>query len=76
MEQQKTQGNFLISAALAFASTALAVTCNLQTCLILACAAFWAVLARKEWRALRSARESENQEKRRQLRQRLLGGRA
>lgn len=68
--------NILISAALAFASTLLAVTCDLQTCLMLACAAFWAGLARREWRALRSARELENMEKRRQLRQRLLGGRA
>lgn len=68
--------NILISAALALASAALAVTCDLQTCLMLSCAAFWAGLARKEWRALRSARESENLEKRRQLRQRLLGGRA
>lgn len=65
--------NILISAVLALASAALAVS-DLQTCLMLGCAAFWAGLARKEWRERQSARESENMEKRRQLRRRLLGG--
>lgn len=68
--------NILISAALALASAVLAVTCDLQTCLMLACAAFWAGLARKEWRERQSARESENQARRQLLRRRLLGGRA
>lgn len=68
--------NILISAALALASAVLAVTCDLQTCLMLSCAAFWAGLARKEWRARQSARESENQARRQLLRRRLLGGRA
>lgn len=76
MKKRETQGNFLVCAGLALASAALAVTSDLQTCLMLSCAAFWAGLARKEWRERQSARESENQARRQLLRRRLLGGRA
>ena len=76
MKQRETQ-DFWVCVALALASSALGASlANAPSLLILACAAFWAGLARKEWRALRSARDAENQAKRRELRQQLLGRRA
>lgn len=74
MKKRETQGNFLVCAGLALASAVLAVTCDLQTCLMLACAAFWGAQARREWRVLLDARESENRARRQLLRRRLLGG--
>ena len=67
----------LTCAVLAFTAPLLGASlANAPALVILACAAFWGAQARREWRVLRNARELENMEKRRQLRQRLLGGRA